>query len=112
MPKGFWNGGRTTDRNGYVLILAPEHPNAYASGYVLEHRMVMADHLGRKLSRSEHVHHINGNVADNRLENLELLSDGEHARHHSTGRKWTAGRKKRRPMTPEQRAARSEIMKA
>lgn len=48
------------------------HVHAGPNGYVLEHRMVMSDLLGRPLARNENVHHINGNRADNRVENLEL----------------------------------------
>lgn len=48
-----------------------------------EHRYVMEQHLGRKLSRDECVHHINGDRRDNRLENLELISRAEHNREHA-----------------------------
>ena len=45
----------------------------------------MEQHLGRKLSANEIVHHINGDIHDNRLENMEVMSRSEHAKHHLTG---------------------------
>lgn len=65
------------DRNpkNYIPVKAPDgHPNATSDGKILEHRLVMSEHLGRPLEKGENVHHINGNRHDNRLENLELWS--------------------------------------
>ena len=68
-----WKGGRTRRTDGYMEVWRPNHPNAVHRGYVLEHRLVMAEHLGRRLESWEKVHHINGIRDDNRLENLELV---------------------------------------
>ena len=70
----YWKGGRIKVFGGYIKKMAKEHPHRDKIGYVLEHRLVMEEHLGRILERSEWVHHRNGIKDDNRLENLEVVT--------------------------------------
>ena len=46
-------------------------------------RILLAQKLGRDLLPAEDVHHIDGNVDNNDITNLELQLHGEHQRQHS-----------------------------
>lgn len=70
-----WKGGEFVTNaagGGYIKELVPNHPKADASGYVMQHRLVVERELGVILDSSQRVHHKNGNRKDNRPENLEL----------------------------------------
>lgn len=76
-----WKGGRHTDKNGYIWVNAKDHPMSSMvtkRGYVLEHRLVMAEFLGRVLHPWESVHHRNAIRSDNRIQNLQLVLTGRH----------------------------------
>jgi hypothetical protein len=62
------------DKEGYVLLYLPDHPNASVNGQYSQHRLVMEQTLGRYLVKGENVHHKNGVRNDNRPENLEVWS--------------------------------------
>ena len=83
-----WKGG-IKQQQGYILELCPNHPFAIGNGYVLQHRLVMEKYIKRFLMPNEVVHHINEIRNDNRIENLQLLSLGEHTSIHWTGRHHT-----------------------
>lgn len=75
---GNWKGGRRLDAAGYVLV----RMNGIE---VYEHRVVAERSIGRPLGEKEVVHHRNGDRADNRPENLEVLpSQSAHMKIHMT----------------------------
>lgn len=88
-----WTGGRIIDQDGYAKIRAPHnHPRKHRSGYILEHRYVMEQKLGRYLEPHEVVDHIDGLKLHNAPENLRLFScNGEHLKQTITGlkRNWS-----------------------
>ena len=70
-----WKGGRYLRQDGYYEIRVDGR-------YKMEHVYIMEQHIGRRLTRGEVVHHKNGNKTDNRLENLQVMTISEHMRHH------------------------------
>lgn len=58
--------------------------------YILEHRRIMEEHLGRKLLPfpNEVVHHIDGNTLNNHISNLQVMSSSEHTKLHAKLRKY------------------------
>lgn len=77
-----WRKGHMLMTNGYRYITVAPNKRMY------EHRWVMEQHLGRKLGTNEHVHHINHDKTDNRIENLELLDNVSHGR-ESANKRWS-----------------------
>lgn len=78
------DGGVTVNAEGYRLLHRKRLPEwvaamANASGYVPEHRAVMAKMLGRTLTQHETVHHIDGNKLNNKPSNLQLRQ-GRHGK--------------------------------
>jgi hypothetical protein len=77
--------------DGYKYLLRPGHSDANLNGYVKEHRLVVEASLGRHLTDSEVVHHKDRDRLNNSLNNLEVMTQSEHARLHAVER-WTKHR--------------------
>lgn len=79
-----WKGGLKKRKDGYILVHLQAHHSLRNGkpGYVLAHRLAMELHLGRNLTNDEVVHHLNEDPSDNRIENLAIMTQSEHARLH------------------------------
>lgn len=79
----FYRRGFTVNDSGYRMVSLPKtHPfrdMADRWGKIREHRLIMAQHLGRFLEPWEVVHHKNRDRQDNRIENLELVTATPHS---------------------------------
>lgn len=76
-------GGRCLDSHGYYLVKKYDHPNRNCQDYVFEHRLVMEKSIGRYLEPAEVIHHIDGDITNNTIENLMLFANrGEHRKFH------------------------------
>jgi len=79
---GRWKGGtylRKHSKDRYIRIV---RKNGKA---VVEHRLIMENHLGRKLTKEETIHHLDGDCTNNNIKNLLLLSsNAEHRLYEAT----------------------------
>lgn len=74
-------GTEVSNEGGYIIVKLPvdwpwmKEMSGHGDGtWKAKHRVVMAEHLGRALSKSEQVHHKDGDRANNDLSNLQLRS--------------------------------------
>lgn len=88
-----WKGGvmLVSSKGNYARGVYVRCPMAFRSmgrrdGWILEHRLLVAQVLGRMLTTTESVHHVNHNPRDNRLGNLMLFAtNSDHKRYERHG---------------------------
>lgn len=85
-----WRGGCLTSK-GYVLILKPGHPRARRC-YVNRSHLVWEESNGRYVQPGEVIHHIDGSRDNDIIENLQIMTQGEHSSLHHRGRTDMAGK--------------------
>jgi hypothetical protein len=82
IKSGMWNGGRKINYAGYIMVRLysdnPYYSMANTAGYVFEHRLVMAQELGRCLEDWEMVHHRDSVKTHNEPDNLYLTDASNH----------------------------------
>lgn len=78
-----WKGGKHYDRGYVVCSIQPDNPffcMTKTYNQIYEHRLVVAEHLGRPLTSKEVVHHIDGERSNNHIDNLVLMTRAGHDR--------------------------------
>lgn len=79
-----WNSGRIVSSEGYTKIrVGIEHPLSDPNGYAYEHVLVWVSAGNEKPNAHQIIHHANEDKADNRIENLEVMTRSEHNAHHN-----------------------------
>lgn len=73
-----WKGGVKWSGEYKLIRVPPGTPGAGSRGYMMEHRYLMQQSIGRPLEKWEQVHHRNGMKSDNRLENLQIVTHAQH----------------------------------
>jgi len=71
-------GERKVHTNGYVYVKIPSthmlaRKDRYSGTWVLEHRLVVSEHLNRPLKRTEIIKHKDGDKTNNTLDNLYVI---------------------------------------
>jgi hypothetical protein len=90
---------------GYLMVKVYGHPLLPDGTKIAQHRLKMINRIKRLLRKDEVVHHIDENIMNNRISNLQLMTKSEHSRIHHIGKhyhskaqkqKWSAERRGKR----------------
>lgn len=78
-----WKGGSYLSADGYRMIFVKSGKTKIGwTKYRKEHIVLIEEKIGRKISKKECVHHIDGDRLNNNIENLILLNHKTHRKSH------------------------------
>lgn len=77
-----WKGGRTTDKDGYILLLMPDYFSSNKIGYVREHIYNYQEYYKCCLLSWSDIHHIDRNKGNNMVWNLQGMMGIKHHEYH------------------------------
>jgi hypothetical protein len=77
----WWNGGKSVNGQGYIMIKLPAHPRADKKGYVYEHIIIAERAAGFILPKQAVVHHHNRIRSDNVNQNLVICENKKYHEH-------------------------------
>ena len=78
-----WKIEKTVSKGDYFYGVCHEHPKANKFGYVLLHRLIVENFLGKILKDDEIVHHKDENKKNNDPSNLQVMDKRDHSRLHA-----------------------------
>lgn len=76
-----WEDGWVNNR-GRFIVYRPDYPKPYPGGYALRYHVVWWMRTGEVISKGTVLHHVNYTKTDDRFENLQKMTHGEHTRLH------------------------------
>lgn len=79
---GNWKGGIRKAGKGYLRIYSPDHPLKCCRNDVLKHRLVYEEHYNCILLPYTEIDHIDGDVNNNHISNLQPFFKGQHSSKH------------------------------
>ena len=77
---------KVVKKGDYMYAVCPDHPRRTKNNYVLLHRVVVENAIGRLLADNEVVHHKDHNRFNNSPDNLEVMTRSAHAKLHGAER--------------------------
>lgn len=82
-----WRAGGHVSKAGHIKVrVGKSHPLADPNGFAYEHLVVWCAAGNERPPPGFVLHHMNGDKTDNRIENLSVMSRGDHNAHHNCRR--------------------------